>query len=489
MSPTPRAEQAEQLAVTVDHAEAESARAGRGLTGTAGSLDAIGRRLGGGWAGGASGGWAGATGSEARRRVEDLRVGVAMLAAHCLFLADVLRVEGAGLVRAAVAGADGVEIGSGLDDADRLLAMRLVEAADALAGAADPATVPCLDLAGSTDGDPREVAELWHSLDPDQRQQLIRDNPGLGSQSGLSSATRDALNRTRLARLLDAAEGPGPVLDETSVEDLRVLAAHLDADPDRRLLVLEAGEDGRPRAVVASADPEGADRVVTLIPGTGSSLAELGRSAERADALCETAVAEATGENAAAGEDAATEACVSVAWQGYEAPPTIPAAGFSTGPATAHASELREFAAGLDAVEAMDGHDAPHGIAGYSYGSAVLGAAAADPRGLAADRMVHVGSAGATVDSLAQQWVDDGGEARPAIDDDIVGAASRWDPVPWWSVTGVLGGLPGSEEFGGIAVDVSEPDVGPAEVGDVHSRYFVPGTVSLDEIGRHLFPK
>lgn len=484
MSPTPRAEQADRVAVTVDHAESESARVGRGLTLTAGTLDVIGRRLAGGVGhGGHEGGWAGATGSEARRRVEDLRVGVATLSSHCLFLADVLRVEGAGFVRAAIAAGDGTEIGSELDDADRLLAMRLTEAADALAGAVDPATVPCLDLAGSTDGDPRKVAELWHSLDPGQRQQLIRDNPELGSQSGLSSATRDALNRARLARLLDAAAVPGSALEDTTVEDLRVLAAHLDADPGRHLLVLEAGEGGRPRAVVASADPDGADRVVTMIPGTGSSLAELGRSTERADALCEAA------SYAGTGEDAATEACVSVAWQGYEAPPTIPAAGFSTDPATAHASELREFAAGLDAVDVLDGHDAPHSITGYSYGSAVLGAAAADPRGLAADRMVHVGSAGATVDSLTQQWVDDGGVARAAVDDDIVGVASRWDPVPWWSVTGLLGGLPGSEDFGGISVDVSEPGVGPAEVGEVHSRYFDPGTVSLDEIGRHLFPR
>lgn len=474
MSPTP---QAEQWVRAIDRAEAGSARSGRAMADTADDLDAVVRRLTG--SGGATDpqGWAGHAGAEARRRVEDTWGAVAALSRHCLFLADVLRVEASWLARALVAGGDEVEVA----DADRMLAGRLAEAADALAGYADPATVPCLDLAGSTDGDPRAVADLWHSLDPAERQRLARDHPELGSVAGLSSATRDALNRTRVARLLDAGGGGA---------ELAALAEHVDADPARHLLALHTdgdGDDAAVRAVVASANPDGADRVVTLVPGTGSSVETLGRTSARADALCDAAegAAGATGV-AAPAADPATEACVSVAWQGYEAPSDVVDAGFSTDRATAHAPDLRTFAAGLDAVDAADGHDAPHAVAGYSYGSGVLGAAASDPRGLAADRMLHVGSAGATVDSIDEQWVDDGGTARPANDDDVVGVRSRWDPVPWWSVTGILGGLPGSEDFGGVAVDVSEPGAGPDSVAEAHARYFDAGTVSLTEIGRLL---
>lgn len=132
----------------------------------------------------------------------------------------------------------------------------------------------------------------------------------------------------------------------------------------------------------------------------------------------------------------------------------------------------------------MDGHDAPHTAVGYSYGSVVLGAAAADPRGLAADRMLHVGSPGAGVDSIDQQWVDEGGVPRAAHAHEVVGVVSRWDPVPWWSVSGVLGERPGASDFGGLGVDVTEPGSGARSVDRAHSTYFDPGTVSLEEIGR-----
>ena len=56
--------------------------------------------------------------------------------------------------------------------------------------------------------------------------------------------------------------------------------------------------------------------------------------------------------------------------------------------------------------------------------------------------------------------------------------------MPWWSITGVLGERPGSGDFGGFAVDVTEPGAGPRSVGTTHSTYFDRGTVSLEELGR-----
>ena len=478
MSPTPRAD---ALAEAIDLAEVRAAEAGRRVADCAEDLDAVARRLGGP---AADGGWSGPAGARARGEVADAGAGARMLSANCLYLADVLRVEGGRLAGALTAWAAAVEArpGSGEDtaaeelavrDADRVLTARLREAADGLAGRVDPATTPCLDLPGSTGDDPREVAGLWHSLGPAERARLARDHPELGSVDGVSSATRDALNRTRLRRLLDAvgsatATGPaagGPVSAEAA-RDLAALAAYLEAHPRRHLLDLHP--DGR--AVVASADPDSAERVVTLVPGTGSSLTGLGRTGERADAMCE----------AAGGE------CVAVSWQGYDAPDGVVSAGSSAHAAWAHADDLRTHAAGLDAVESLDGVDAPHAAVGYSYGSVVLGAAAADPEGLAADLMIHVGSPGAAVESLGRQWVDEGGVSRPAVEDDVVSVVSRWDPVPWWSVTGVLGERPGTDEFGGRLVDVTEPGAGPGSVRTAHSRYFDPGTVSLTEIGRLL---
>ena len=467
MSPMP----AEAVAVAIDRAEAQAASTGRGISDAAEELDSVARRLG---ASPAEGGWSGRVGGRARESAGDAAAEARMLAGACLFLSDVLRVEGAGLARAVIAWDDdeAASHGSGdgvlVADSDRALVMRLREAADSLAGLVDPNTRPCLDLAGTALGDPWAIAQLWHSLGPADRERVARDNPELGSMAGVSSATRDAINRTRLRRLLGVGSTNGP--------GLAALAAHLEADPRRHLIDLHA--DGR--AVVASGNPDVAGRVVTLIPGTGSSLESLGRTGERADAMCEAAAVVEALEPV----DADTEACVSVAWQGYDAPDSIPEAGRSLAPARAHADDLRTLAAGVDAVEVMDGHDAPHTVVGYSYGSAALGAAASDPRGLAADRMIHVGSPGASVDSIAQQWVDEGGTSRRAHRWEVAAVASRWDAVPWWSVTGMLGERPGAGEFGGTAVDVTEPGSGPRSVGDAHSTYFDRGTVSLEEIGR-----
>ena len=486
MSPVPPAE---ALAVALDDAQARAATAGRAITDAAADLDSVARRLaGGGTASGrgpgvgvdrdgdrGAGGWSGLAGQRARSHVADAAAEARVLAGNCLHLADVLRVEAARLVRAVINRADDDESdpGSGdataVENADHALTLRLREAADCLAGLTDAATRPCIDLSGSTDDDPRGVARLWHSLGPADRERLARDHPELGSVAGLSSATRDALNRTRLRRMLEPSGlGSGGDAGRAGARaGLEALASHLAEVPDRYLLSLHA--DGR--AVVASGDPDGADRVVTLIPGTGSSLESIARTGERAEAVCKAV-------------DAATETCVAVSWQGYAAPADVASAGFSAAPARGHAADLRDHAAGLDAVEVMDGHDAPHAAVGYSYGSAVLGAAAADPEGVAADRMIHVGSPGATVDSLAEQHVDAGGIPRPAGRDEVVGVVSRWDPVPWWSVTGVLGERPGTQDFGGLAVDVTEPGSGAGSAGSAHSAYFDPGTVSLEEIGR-----
>lgn len=470
---------AEAVVVAVDLAEARAAAVGRAIADTAEDLESVAREFASGSAGG---GWLGRAGTRARTEVGDAASEGRMIAGHCLFLADVLRVEGARLARALITWADDEMARPGrgdrtaVEEADRALAVRLRESADALAGFTDPDTLPCIDLSGSTDDDPRAAAELWHSLGPAERERLARDHPELGSTAGLSSAARDALNRTRLRRLLDAAHTVAAGAELAGAEeDLTALAAYLDEDPGRHLLALHP--DGR--AVVASGDPDSAERVVSLIPGTGSSVASVDQTGARAAAMCQAAGEHVEGD----------EPCVSVAWQGYDAPRDLLSAGFSAEAARAHAQDLRTFSAGLDAVESMDGVDSPHTAVGYSYGSAVLGAASADPAGLAADRMIHVGSAGATVSSLDEQWVDRGGEAgdggsRHARQHEVVDVRSRWDPAPWWSITGVLGALPGTDDFGGLAVDVTEPGSGPDSVRTAHGTYFDPGTVSLEELGR-----
>lgn len=130
--------------------------------------------------------------------------------------------------------------------------------------------------------------------------------------------------------------------------------------------------------VVTVGDVEGADEVITLVSGVGSS---------NADALSRTeAWARATAVDAAAhGRNVAV-----VAWHGYSAPEDLPGA-ISRAPAQEGATALREHQRQLRERN-------PHAklqVVGYSYGSVVVGEAAAKgSEGLTADEVRFWGSPG-----------------------------------------------------------------------------------------------
>lgn len=130
--------------------------------------------------------------------------------------------------------------------------------------------------------------------------------------------------------------------------------------------------------VVTVGDVEGADEVITLVSGVGSS---------NADALTRTeAWARATAADAAAhGRNVAV-----VAWHGYSAPGDLPGA-ISRAPAQEGATALREHQRQLRERNP----DAKLQVVGYSYGSVVVGEAAArGSEGLAADEVRFWGSPG-----------------------------------------------------------------------------------------------
>jgi len=455
---------AEAVVAAVDHAERTAEDAGRAVVQPALDLDDLALHLGTAWTGRA----ADAAARALRRAAEE----VDAFSGPLLVVADVLRVEGSALARAlvvpgVVAPGDARE----LAEADEALAGRLREVASVLgagalgegAGGTDTGDLSGVDAPVLPTG-ARERAAAWHALDPAERALAASSLTGPGALDGLPAAERDVVNRRRLDALLEAGVRP---------DELGALRAHLAADPRRMLL--EVTDDGR--AVVADGDPDRAARVVTLVPGTGSSLATIGDTATRATAVCAAASAED-----AAGRDADVTPCVGIAWQGYDAPDTVLEAARSPGLASAHAAELRGLAAGLDAVDRLDGTDAPHTAVGYSFGSVVLGDAAAGPEGLAVDRMLHVGSPGMGTATSADQRIDEGGTPRAVRDEELVGLRSRWDPVPCWSLTGALGGLPGETGVGGVAL-AAEPGLPPAERAHTHSRYFDPGTDSVRAIG------
>lgn len=130
--------------------------------------------------------------------------------------------------------------------------------------------------------------------------------------------------------------------------------------------------------VVTVGDAESADEVITLVSGVGSN---------SSDALVRTeAWARATAADAAAqGRNVAV-----VAWHGYSAPGDLPGA-ISQAPAKEGATALREHQRQLRERNP----DAKLQVVGYSYGSVVVGEAAAKgSEGLTADEVRFWGSPG-----------------------------------------------------------------------------------------------
>jgi hypothetical protein len=312
-----------------------------------------------------------------------------------------------------------------------------------------------------------EVRRWWEALSPAQRRWLLATEPGrLGSLDGVPAGARDLANRLTLSEL--PARLPG----------LEALRDRL-ADGERtRAYLLRIDPAGEGQAVVALGDPDRAANVLTQVPGMTADLASYGGELARAERIAGRAT------------ELAPEAATStVMWLGYDAPDFVHEAA-SPSRATAGATGLRRFQEGLRATHL--GPPAHQTVLGHSYGSLVVGSAAAQP-GLAADEVVFVGSPGVGVDSVAELGV-------PA--DRVWSSTSRSDVIQWAAVAprslaedlvlsqavpgGALRAFTRPEDdlyFGtnpsdpafGARVFASEPDGG-------HLGYWEPGSASLDAL-------
>lgn len=450
--------------------------------------------------------WRGRAAEAALATAESIDSRLAEVVGEHAYLADVLAVEGAaleGAVRAAGIGNvdDGTVAAADAALSSRLSSIRALDAVRALEqgpAAVDARTVaasaarhgPLGSAPSAIPGDPRTLASAWHRMGPYERATWAAAHPELSDAPGLPSTDRDALNRAELARVAGQSAAAGATTSARGTSTARpgaagpraearmtALAAHLRDRPEARLLVLRG--DGR--GVVAEGNPEAAGRVITLVPGTGSSLETLGRSAGRAEAMCEevagggeAAGAEIGADDGAVARDVAAAPCVPVVWQDYEAPRDIVQAAVEGERADAAGPDLRDFQEGLRATSAgtLD-------VVGFSFGGVVAGEAAAHPEGLASDGLLFVGAPGAVAETATDLGlVDADGNRHPGDGHSVAAVSGRWDPVPWWSLTRTYGPDPAGTPFGADTTVVEgRPD---------HSGYFDRGTVSLEEIGRAL---
>jgi hypothetical protein len=330
------------------------------------------------------------------------------------------------------------------------------------------------------------VRRWWDTLTPAQRRWLvISDGAWVGALDGVPVVFRDAANRLLLDRRradLDAAALAAQGRDRHRLDQLRrglrALSDRL-AGPDgprAYLLRLDLAGDGR--AVVALGDPDRAGNVLTHVPGMTADLASYGGELSRAEQVA----VRATELGPAAGTS-------TVMWLDYDAPDFVDEAA-GAGRARAGAVALRHFQDGLRAT-----HDgaARLTVLGHSYGSLVVGHAAADP-GLAADGIVFVGSPGVGVDTAADLHVPAGHVWSTTSRSDVI----QYAPVAPTSLIGDLaaaatvpligpaiafgtpedhlwfGRNPSDPSFG-ARVFRSQPDAG-------HGGYWDPGGPALDAI-------
>jgi len=428
--------------------------------------------------------WRGAAATAAARQLDGLRRRLVLFRLHC-WLADQLASEfAATLSRArALLGHDPAAALSMAADADAEATGRLQRLTEAIRTPPQP---PGSELPDCTTA-PAGVRRWWSGLPVAQRNWLLATEAAwLARLDGLPAADRDIANRLLLDNRqaeVDRAIAGATGKERDRLRDLRDGLAALgdrladESGPRAYLLRLDTAEEGR--AVVALGDPDRAERVLTHVPGMTADLASFDGELSRAERVARRA--------AELNPAAATSA---VLWLDYDAPDFVDEAA-SARRAEAAAPALRQFQEGLRA--AHEGTPARQVVLGHSYGSLVVGQAAA-VKGFAADGVVFVGSPGVGVDSARDLRVPAG---------EVWSTTSRGDVIQYAAIApgglvrdlAVAGSVPVAGPwlaFGRPEHDLrfgrnpSDPDFG-AQVftsapGAGHLGYWDQGTPSLDEL-------
>jgi hypothetical protein len=321
-----------------------------------------------------------------------------------------------------------------------------------------------------TGASPAAVNAWWDGLSPFEQQGLLEARPELLAQvDGIPTAIRDSANRTLLDSELERRE------DEIEAVEDRLAADPGDEDLRRRLeglqdtqrdlvrlrenvsgpyqvgsggpalerYLLGYSSDGDGRAIVAIGNPDTADNVSVLVPGTGSDLGNVG---DRAELMAGDAYWADPG-----------SATASVLWLGYDAPDEIVPHAMDQKYAEDAAKDLSSFTAGLRAVD-EDG--ASHvTVTGHSYGSTTVGIAARDA-GLDVDDMVFVGSPGVGVDSASDLGIDPDRVWATRNEEDMIGWAREdtLGTIAGGGAGGLLGGPVGGLIGGAFGYFTSDHD-------------------------------
>lgn len=311
--------------------------------------------------------------------------------------------------------------------------------------------------------DPAAAAAWWGRLSEARRALYLAAFPAeIGALDGLPVVDRDRANQLAVLGVLAipiphggghagriAAQRARKARDRAQALLDRLEAAEHRPDHQRLyLLGFDLADDGQ--AVIAVGNPDTADHTAVYVPGMSTTIDNIGGDIDRVRNLQQEAdrlTAGRTGDVAV------------VMWLGYD----TPGADLSVvrgHHAEAGASRLDAFTDGLRASH----QDGPGRltVVGHSYGSTVVGTAASDGDGLAADDIVVAGSPGMRVDSVADLRI----EPRH-----VWAGAAEGDDVSGWLGHFAHGPEPHKEGFGANRYEVDTSG---------HSDYWRRGTDSLE---------
>jgi hypothetical protein len=346
--------------------------------------------------------------------------------------------------------------------------------------------------------DPKQFNELWNQLSHEEKDWLYRRDHNIGNHAGMpwdspDHLGRDHYNRLHLAELTQQSQCDvtrlqhhiDQLMAEPNVDDgalyalqsqLAAARKHLasyqavqarlkSADGPKRYLGL-LDEFGH--GAVSIANPDTARRNAIFVPGTGQDLSRLTFSDEKALAMHTAALAADPGLEP--GDVSVTT------WMGYDRPMDLSRAA-SPQPAQGGADRLSSFENGQRASHV--GTPSVDTVIGHSYGSTVIGAAAAGGRHLDADNVIAVGSPGMLVDRAGRLNLHPGGNVfvMRAVNDmiGVGGIVTEW----------TLGADPTDPGFGARLLAADPGPAGPFGLPSVaaHSSYWLGGNTALANFG------
>ena len=346
--------------------------------------------------------------------------------------------------------------------------------------------------------DPRQFSQLWNQLTPEEKDWVYGQDHGIGNHAGMpwdppDHLGKDHYNRLHLAELEQQAQSDVDRIQRSlnelmaghNVDDGALYALQSQLGAARRRLEGYRAVDSSlnttngPKRYLGQLDqfghgavsignPDTARRNAIFVPGTGQDLTRLSFSDEKSLVMYTAALA--------ADPSLKPEDVALTTWMGYDRPMDLAHAAF---PEAAHGG-----ADGLDAFEngLRASHVGPRSIdtvIGHSYGSTVVGAAAAGGHHLDADNVIAVGSPGMLVDRAGRLNLNpDTNVYAMRAANDIIGMGGV---VTEWT----LGADPTAPGFGAERLAADPGPHGPLGLPsfDAHSSYWLGGNKALENFG------